>query len=318
MAGHPSPRETKMPDPGCERISFLTCPRSSISEYVASRSRWCSPFVDAFLLLLQFFLLGDSVDAIRNSRGEEDLYFLSLLKTLACGDGLREYLPPCLLLGSVRAVGVLDSEAAVFWSLSSKKARFPAVCPNCLALGGFEPILPLENSYAAPCERPELNDIDFALTISGTDYHSKVQAVRRSKKGIRQVTLLEQVKNMGEAAQSNREGQEKKFVKAGAPLLLKDEDKSFLPCFQDRMWKTLASLDRPFPEAPFMGSGSAATSLPSSRDCDAPMYPMLDTSDFSRGKTASVVPTRTVGGLPSRERRKSSAELVLLTAVPEI
>ncbi|GJY44009.1 hypothetical protein Tco_0432222, partial [Tanacetum coccineum] len=39
-------------------------------------------------------------------RGEGDMYFLSLLKTLACGDGLRE----CLLLGSVRAVGVLDSE----------------------------------------------------------------------------------------------------------------------------------------------------------------------------------------------------------------
>ncbi|GJU86583.1 zinc finger MYM-type protein 1-like protein [Tanacetum coccineum] len=47
------------------------------------------------------------------SRGEGDLYFLSLLKTLACGDGLREYLPPCLLLGSVRAVGVLDSECLV-------------------------------------------------------------------------------------------------------------------------------------------------------------------------------------------------------------
>ncbi|GJV18198.1 hypothetical protein Tco_1363521 [Tanacetum coccineum] len=40
-------------------------------------------------------------------RGEGDLFFLSLLKTLACGDGLREYLPPCLLLGSVRAVGSL-------------------------------------------------------------------------------------------------------------------------------------------------------------------------------------------------------------------
>ncbi|GKG36567.1 hypothetical protein Tco_0444245, partial [Tanacetum coccineum] len=43
-------------------------------------------------------------------RGEGDLFFLSLLKTLACGDGLREYLSSRLLLGSVRAVGVLDSE----------------------------------------------------------------------------------------------------------------------------------------------------------------------------------------------------------------
>ncbi|GJY88009.1 hypothetical protein Tco_0502637 [Tanacetum coccineum] len=42
--------------------------------------------------------------------GEGDLFFLSLLNTLACGDGLREYLPPCLFRGSVRAVGVLDSE----------------------------------------------------------------------------------------------------------------------------------------------------------------------------------------------------------------
>ncbi|GJR08358.1 hypothetical protein Tco_0791010 [Tanacetum coccineum] len=43
-------------------------------------------------------------------RGEGDLFLLSLLKTLVCGDGLREYLSPRLLLGSVRAVGVLDSE----------------------------------------------------------------------------------------------------------------------------------------------------------------------------------------------------------------
>ncbi|GJZ89584.1 hypothetical protein Tco_0661366, partial [Tanacetum coccineum] len=43
-------------------------------------------------------------------RGERDLFFLSLLNTLACGDGLRECLSPCLLLGSVRAVGVFDSE----------------------------------------------------------------------------------------------------------------------------------------------------------------------------------------------------------------
>ncbi|GJW63152.1 putative reverse transcriptase domain-containing protein [Tanacetum coccineum] len=41
-------------------------------------------------------------------RGEGDLSFLSLLKTLACGDGLRECVSPCLLLGSVQAVGVLD------------------------------------------------------------------------------------------------------------------------------------------------------------------------------------------------------------------
>ncbi|GKG11055.1 hypothetical protein Tco_0342455, partial [Tanacetum coccineum] len=32
--------------------------------------------------------------------GEGDLFFLSLLNTLACGDGLREYLSPCLLLGA--------------------------------------------------------------------------------------------------------------------------------------------------------------------------------------------------------------------------
>ncbi|GKB27961.1 hypothetical protein Tco_0867362 [Tanacetum coccineum] len=59
MAGHPSPRETKMPDPRCERISFLTCPRLGESYEMVS------PFVDAFLLLLQFFLLGDSDTNIR-------------------------------------------------------------------------------------------------------------------------------------------------------------------------------------------------------------------------------------------------------------
>ncbi|GJV58087.1 hypothetical protein Tco_1459092, partial [Tanacetum coccineum] len=31
---------------------------------------------------------------------EGDLFFLSLLNTLVCGDGLREYLSPCLLLGT--------------------------------------------------------------------------------------------------------------------------------------------------------------------------------------------------------------------------
>ncbi|GKG20568.1 hypothetical protein Tco_0380369 [Tanacetum coccineum] len=36
--------------------------------------------------------------------GEGDLFLLGLLKTLACGDGLREYLSPRLLLGSVRAL----------------------------------------------------------------------------------------------------------------------------------------------------------------------------------------------------------------------
>ncbi|GJY67248.1 putative ribonuclease H-like domain-containing protein [Tanacetum coccineum] len=43
-------------------------------------------------------------------RGKGDLFLLSLLKTLGCGDGFQEYLFSCLLLGSVRAVGVLDSE----------------------------------------------------------------------------------------------------------------------------------------------------------------------------------------------------------------
>ncbi|GKB63269.1 hypothetical protein Tco_0919455 [Tanacetum coccineum] len=42
--------------------------------------------------------------------GEGGLFGLSLLKTLAIGDGLRECLLPCFLLGSVRAVDVLDSE----------------------------------------------------------------------------------------------------------------------------------------------------------------------------------------------------------------
>ncbi|GJT15069.1 hypothetical protein Tco_0873775 [Tanacetum coccineum] len=42
--------------------------------------------------------------------GEGDLYFLSLLKTLACGDGLRECLSPCLLRILFGRVGVLDSE----------------------------------------------------------------------------------------------------------------------------------------------------------------------------------------------------------------
>ncbi|GKC81481.1 hypothetical protein Tco_1137198 [Tanacetum coccineum] len=41
---------------------------------------------------------------------EGGLFLQSLLKTLAIGDGLRECLLQCLLLSSVRAVGVLDSE----------------------------------------------------------------------------------------------------------------------------------------------------------------------------------------------------------------
>ncbi|GJU33128.1 hypothetical protein Tco_1176717 [Tanacetum coccineum] len=44
------------------------------------------------------------------SLGEGGRFCLSLLKILATGDGLRECLCSCLLLGSVRAVGVLDSE----------------------------------------------------------------------------------------------------------------------------------------------------------------------------------------------------------------
>ncbi|GKB60124.1 hypothetical protein Tco_0916310 [Tanacetum coccineum] len=46
----------------------------------------------------------------RRGPGEGGLVRLSLLKTLAIGDGLRECLLPCFLLGSVREVGVLDSE----------------------------------------------------------------------------------------------------------------------------------------------------------------------------------------------------------------
>ncbi|GJV90648.1 hypothetical protein Tco_1538461 [Tanacetum coccineum] len=42
--------------------------------------------------------------------GEGGLFCLSLLKTLAIGDGLPECLLPCLLIGSVRAVDVLDSK----------------------------------------------------------------------------------------------------------------------------------------------------------------------------------------------------------------
>ncbi|GKE13801.1 hypothetical protein Tco_1421378, partial [Tanacetum coccineum] len=55
-------------------------------------------------------LLNTPLSLRGRGRGEGDLSFLSLLKTLVCGDGLREYLSPCLLLGSVRVDGVLDLE----------------------------------------------------------------------------------------------------------------------------------------------------------------------------------------------------------------
>ncbi|GJT44520.1 zinc finger, CCHC-type, retrotransposon gag domain protein [Tanacetum coccineum] len=48
------------------------------------------------------------------SLGEGDRFWLSLLKTLKTGDGLRECLRPCLLLGSVRAVGVFDRVNVTF------------------------------------------------------------------------------------------------------------------------------------------------------------------------------------------------------------
>ncbi|GJW21725.1 hypothetical protein Tco_0032347 [Tanacetum coccineum] len=47
--------------------------------------------------------------------GEGGLFRLSLLKTLAIGDGLRECLLPCFLLGSVRAVGAAI-ETATSWA----------------------------------------------------------------------------------------------------------------------------------------------------------------------------------------------------------
>ncbi|GKC65505.1 hypothetical protein Tco_1098103, partial [Tanacetum coccineum] len=67
------------------------------------------PCDDASLVALRFSLRGNSGGGCESSEG--GLFHLSLLKTLAIGDGLQECLFPCLLLGSVRAVGVLDSNS---------------------------------------------------------------------------------------------------------------------------------------------------------------------------------------------------------------
>ncbi|GKF49566.1 hypothetical protein Tco_0142817 [Tanacetum coccineum] len=90
-----------MPDPRCERISFLTCPRLG-KIILIGRTDVAGSFLPN--------LLNTPPSFCGRGHGEGDLYFLSLLKTLAYGDGLRECLLPYLLLGSIRAVGVLDSE----------------------------------------------------------------------------------------------------------------------------------------------------------------------------------------------------------------
>ncbi|GKF76303.1 hypothetical protein Tco_0225747 [Tanacetum coccineum] len=109
MTGHPSPRETKMPDPRCERVSFLTCPRLGEIVFIVLFAWGLRRRIPERTDVAGSFL-PNLLNTTLSFHGEWDLYFLSLLKTLACGDGLWECLSPFLLLGYVRAVGVLDSE----------------------------------------------------------------------------------------------------------------------------------------------------------------------------------------------------------------
>ncbi|GKC75164.1 putative reverse transcriptase domain-containing protein [Tanacetum coccineum] len=94
-AGHPSPRETKMPDPRCERISFLYGPRleSGLSRFRSFLFALGTPVVDiehADIEALYSQLLKHNLLLSVARPRERDMYFLSLLKTLVCGDGLRE------------------------------------------------------------------------------------------------------------------------------------------------------------------------------------------------------------------------------------
>ncbi|GKF10871.1 hypothetical protein Tco_0048797 [Tanacetum coccineum] len=96
MARHPCPWEVS--DLCLFDLDFQRCLRSP-------NIRWffetMCPHDDDFLPVPRFPLLG-------NSGGDYQSVYTRL--TLATGDGLRECLHPCLLLGSVRAVGIFDSE----------------------------------------------------------------------------------------------------------------------------------------------------------------------------------------------------------------
>ncbi|GJX47371.1 hypothetical protein Tco_0272561 [Tanacetum coccineum] len=135
MARHPCPWEVKVSDPGRERVYFFTRPRLGeirLRMYLtyafliwtssdplrclrSSNIRWffgtMCPHDDAFLLVPRFPLL-------RNSGGDYQSVYMRL--TLTTGDGLWECLRPCLLLGSVQAVGIFDSKA----SLDAGSSRF--------------------------------------------------------------------------------------------------------------------------------------------------------------------------------------------------
>ncbi|GKD57523.1 hypothetical protein Tco_1290910 [Tanacetum coccineum] len=102
-----------MPDPRCEGVPFLTCPRLGEIVFIVLfawglclRLPECTDVAGSFLPNL----LNTPPSFRSQSRSEGALSVLSVLKTLACGDGLWEWLSSYFLLCSVRAVGVLDSE----------------------------------------------------------------------------------------------------------------------------------------------------------------------------------------------------------------
>ncbi|GJR21360.1 hypothetical protein Tco_0969887 [Tanacetum coccineum] len=111
MARDPCPWEIEMPDPRCERVSFLTRPK--LREIILVGR--CAP-----VMMLHWLHFGSlRVGIVAAVRTYKCALFFSpqpieyptlLLKTLAIGDGLQECLLQCFILGSVRAVGVLDSE----------------------------------------------------------------------------------------------------------------------------------------------------------------------------------------------------------------
>ncbi|GJS34278.1 hypothetical protein Tco_0532660 [Tanacetum coccineum] len=95
MARRPCPWEIEMPDPS-DPLTVFTL------RMLSERADALHSFPPNLLNTLPSFRgLG---------LGEGGLFCLSLLKTLAIDDGLRECLFPCLLLGSTLAVDVLDSE----------------------------------------------------------------------------------------------------------------------------------------------------------------------------------------------------------------
>ncbi|GJY27633.1 hypothetical protein Tco_0403400 [Tanacetum coccineum] len=73
-------------------------------------SDWSCQNVQKHFILFLLKLLNTLPSFRGLGLSEGGLFCLSLLKTLAIDDGLRECLFPCLLLGSTLAVDVLDSE----------------------------------------------------------------------------------------------------------------------------------------------------------------------------------------------------------------